>query len=302
MTRVTTTDVRDMKDRGEKIVMMTAYDYPSARLVEEGGADLILVGDTLGMVVLGYDSTLPVTMEDMIHHTKAVVRGSQRALVVGDMPFMSYQTGWQDAMVNAARFMKEAGCGAVKLEGGRRSAETVRKLVEAGIPVMGHIGLTPQSVNQFGGFKVQGKTPAAAVQLMHDAQALEQAGAFAIVLETIPAPARRTADRSGSASRRSASAPVFTATGRCRCSTTCSASTTPSSRSTRGATPRLGDDDPRRSRRGTPRMCASGAFPTAPRELQDGPRRARRAASARAPRRCAGATLWAWTPEPALCS
>jgi 3-methyl-2-oxobutanoate hydroxymethyltransferase len=188
MARITTTDIRDMKKRGEKIVMMTAYDFPSARLVEEGGADAILVGDTLGMVVLGYDSTLPVTMEDMIHHTKAVVRGSQRAMVVGDMPFMSYQTGWQDAMVNAARFMKEAGCGAVKLEGGVRSAEIVQKLVEAGIPVMGHIGLTPQSVNQFGGFKVQGKTPAAAVQLMHDAQALEQAGAFAIVLETIPAP------------------------------------------------------------------------------------------------------------------
>jgi len=188
MTRITTADVREMKKRGEKIVMMTAYDYPSARLVEEGGADLILVGDTLGMVVLGYDSTLPVTMDDMIHHTRAVVRGTQRAMVVGDMPFMSYQTGWQDAMANAARFMKEANCGAVKLEGGVRSAEVVRKLVEAGIPVMGHIGLTPQSVNQFGGFKVQGKTPAAAVQLMHDAQALEQAGAFAIVLETIPAP------------------------------------------------------------------------------------------------------------------
>jgi 3-methyl-2-oxobutanoate hydroxymethyltransferase len=140
------------------------------------------------MVVLGYDSTVPVTMDDMIHHTKAVVRGSSHALVVGDMPFMSYQTGWQDAMKNAARFMQEAGCGAVKLEGGVRSAEIVAKLVEAGIPVMGHIGLTPQSVNQFGGWKVQGKTPAAAVQLMHDAQALEQAGAFAIVLELVPAP------------------------------------------------------------------------------------------------------------------
>jgi 3-methyl-2-oxobutanoate hydroxymethyltransferase len=188
MARLGINDIRNMKKRGEKVVMMTAYDYPSARLVEDGGADMILVGDTLGMVVLGYDSTVPVTMDDMIHHTKAAVRGSQRALVVGDMPFMSYQTGWQDAMVNAARFMKEAGCGAVKLEGGVRSAGIMQKLVEAGIPVMGHIGLTPQSVNQFGGFKVQGKTPAAAVQLMHDAQALEQAGAFAIVLETIPAP------------------------------------------------------------------------------------------------------------------
>jgi 3-methyl-2-oxobutanoate hydroxymethyltransferase len=188
MARISTLDIRDMKRRGEKIVMMTAYDYPSAKLVEQGGADVILVGDTLGMVVLGYDSTVPVTMDDMIHHTKAVVRGTERAMVVGDMPFGSYQTGWQDAMVNAARFMKETGCGAVKLEGGVRSAETVKRLVEAGIPVMGHIGLTPQSVNQLGGFKLQGKTPAAAVQLMHDAQALEQAGAFAIVLETIPAP------------------------------------------------------------------------------------------------------------------
>jgi 3-methyl-2-oxobutanoate hydroxymethyltransferase len=148
---------------------------------------MILVGDTLGMVVLGYDSTVPVTMDDMLHHTKAVVRGSSRALVVGDMPFMSYQTGWQDAMKNAARFLQETGCGAVKLEGGVRSAEAVAKLTEAGIPVVGHIGLTPQSVNQVGGFKVQGKTPAAAVQLMHDAQALEQAGAFAIVLELVPA-------------------------------------------------------------------------------------------------------------------
>jgi 3-methyl-2-oxobutanoate hydroxymethyltransferase len=188
MKRITISDVRDMKSRAEKIVMMTAYDYPSARLVDAAGCDMILVGDTLGMVVLGYDSTVPVTMEDMIHHTKAAVRGSQHALVVGDMPFMSYQTGWQDAMRNAARLMQEAGCQSVKLEGGVRSAEVVGKLVEAGIPVMGHIGLTPQSVNQIGGFKVQGKTPAAAVQLMHDAQALEQAGAFAIVLETIPAP------------------------------------------------------------------------------------------------------------------
>jgi 3-methyl-2-oxobutanoate hydroxymethyltransferase len=177
-----------MKKHGQKIVMMTAYDYPTARLVDEAGADMILVGDTLGMVVLGYDSTLPVTMEDMIHHTRAAVRGAKHAMVVGDMPFMSYQTGWQDAMKNAARFLQETGCGAVKLEGGVRSAEIVQKLVEAGIPVMGHIGLTPQSVNQVGGWKVQGKTPAAAVQLMHDAQALEQAGAFAIVLELVPAP------------------------------------------------------------------------------------------------------------------
>ncbi len=188
MVRITSTEIREMKGRGEKIVMMTAYDCPTGRLVEQGGADAILVGDTLGMVVLGYDSTLPVTMDVMVHHASAVVRGTSHALIIGDLPFMSYQTGWQDAMRNAARFMQEAGCGAVKLEGGVRSAETVRKLVDAGIPVMGHIVLTPQSVNQIGGFKVQGKTPAAAVQLMHDAQALEQAGAFGIVLETIPAP------------------------------------------------------------------------------------------------------------------
>ncbi|MEX2245984.1 MAG: 3-methyl-2-oxobutanoate hydroxymethyltransferase [Dehalococcoidia bacterium] len=188
MPRISVTDLRAMKGRGDKIVMMTAYDCPTARLVEEAGVDVILVGDTLGMVVLGYDSTLPVTMEDMVHHTKAVVRGTSHALVVGDLPFMSYQTGWQDAMKNAGRMMQETGCGAVKLEGGVRSAEIVRRIAEAGIPVMGHIGLTPQSVHQFGGFKLQGKTMAAAVQLMRDAQALEQAGAFAIVLETIPAP------------------------------------------------------------------------------------------------------------------
>jgi 3-methyl-2-oxobutanoate hydroxymethyltransferase len=139
------------------------------------------------MVVLGYDSTLPVTMADMIHHTKAVVRGSQRAHVVADMPFMSYQAGPEDALRNAGRLMQEAGAQSVKLEGGRTVAETVRRLVEAGIPVMGHIGLTPQSLHQFGGYKVQGKTPAAAVKLLNDAQALEEAGAYAIVLETIPA-------------------------------------------------------------------------------------------------------------------
>ncbi len=184
--RVSITDLKAMKERGEKIVMFTAYDYTGAHLLDEAGVPIILVGDSLGMVVLGYDSTIPVTMEDMIHHTKAVVRGSQRAMVVGDMPFMSYQTGWQDAMRNAARFMQEAGCGAVKLEGGVRSAEMVQKLTEAGIPVMGHIGLTPQSVNQFGGYKVQGKTPAAAVRLLNDAVALQEAGAYAVVLECVP--------------------------------------------------------------------------------------------------------------------
>lgn len=186
MARRSVTDIQAMKRRGEKIVMITAYDFPSARLVDDA-ADIILVGDTLGMVVLGYDSTLPVTMDDMIHHTKAVVRGSERALVVGDMPFMSYQASEDDALRNAARFLQEAGATAVKLEGGERSASVVRRLVEAGIPVMGHIGLTPQSVNQFGGYKAQGKTRAEAEQLLRDARAIEAAGAFAVVLEVVPA-------------------------------------------------------------------------------------------------------------------
>ncbi|HEU4759854.1 MAG TPA: 3-methyl-2-oxobutanoate hydroxymethyltransferase [Dehalococcoidia bacterium] len=185
--RISITDLKAMKKRGEKIAMLTAYDYPSARLVEEAGVSLILVGDSLGMVVLGYDSTIPVTMDEMLHHVKAVVRGSRRAHVVADMPFMSYQAGPQDALRNAGRMLKEGGAQSVKLEGGLRVAETVRTLVEAGIPVMGHLGLTPQSVNQFGGYKVQGKTPAAAVRLLNDAAALEQAGAYAVVLETIPA-------------------------------------------------------------------------------------------------------------------
>lgn len=188
MPRLTIEDLKRKKRDGEKIAMVTAYDYPSARLVDEAGADIILVGDTLGMVVLGYDTTIPVTMDDMIHHTKAVVRGSQRALVVGDMPFMSYQVSPEEALRNAGRFLQEAGCQAVKLEGGVHMAPTVKRLVEVGIPVMGHIGLTPQSVHQLSGFKVQGKTPAAAVKLLNDAHALEEAGAFAIVLETIPAP------------------------------------------------------------------------------------------------------------------
>jgi 3-methyl-2-oxobutanoate hydroxymethyltransferase len=155
--------------------------------VEEAGVPIILVGDSLAMVVLGYDTTIPVTMEEMLHHVKAVVRGTHRAHIVADMPFMSYQASPQEALRNAGRMLKEGGAQSVKLEGGQRVAETVRLLVSAGIPVMGHLGLTPQSVNQFGGYKVQGKTPAAAVKLVNDAVALEQAGAYAIVLETIPA-------------------------------------------------------------------------------------------------------------------
>jgi 3-methyl-2-oxobutanoate hydroxymethyltransferase len=185
--RVSVTDLKVMKKRGEKIVMITAYDYPSARLVEEAGVPLILVGDTLGMVVLGYDTTVPVTVEDIIHHAGAVVRGTSKAHVVADMPFMSYQTGPEDALRNAGRLLKEAGAQSVKLEGGTTVAPTVKKLVDAGIPVMGHIGLTPQSVNQLGGYKVQGKTPAAAVRLINDAVALQEAGAYAVVLELVPA-------------------------------------------------------------------------------------------------------------------
>lgn len=188
MARITINELKTMKRRGEKIPMLTAYDYPSARVLDEAGVPIMLVGDSLAMVVLGYSSTLSVTMEDMIHHTRAVVRGSQRAHVVFDMPFMSYQASVEEALTNAGRALREAGANSVKLEGGRAMADTVRRLVEVGIPVMGHIGLTPQSVNQLGGFRLQGKTPAAAVRLLNDAQALEQAGAYAIVLETIPAP------------------------------------------------------------------------------------------------------------------
>ena len=185
--RVSVTDLKALKKRGEKIVMITAYDYPSARLVEEAGVPLILVGDTLGMVVLGYDTTVPVTVDDIIHHAKAVVRGTSKAHVIADMPFMSYQSGPEEALRNAGRMLKEAGAQSVKLEGGVSVAPTVKKLVDAGIPVMGHIGLTPQSVNQFGGYKVQGKTPAAAVKLINDAVALQEAGAYAVVLELVPA-------------------------------------------------------------------------------------------------------------------
>jgi len=185
--RITINQIKEMKQRGEKIAMLTAYDYSTAKLVDEAGIPLILVGDSLGMVVLGYESTIPVTMEEMLHHTKAVVRGTKQAMVIGDMPFMTYHISVDDALYNAARFIQEGGTQAVKLEGGVTVAEKVRRIVECGIPVMGHIGLTPQSIHQFGGFKLQGKTPEAAARLLEDARALEEAGAFAIVLETIPA-------------------------------------------------------------------------------------------------------------------
>jgi 3-methyl-2-oxobutanoate hydroxymethyltransferase len=186
--RVTINKIKEMKQKGEKITMLTAYDYTTARIVDEAGVPLILVGDSLGMVVLGYDSTIPVTLDVMLHHTKAVVRGTSKAHVTGDMPFMTYHVSIEDAMRNAARFIQEAGCQSVKLEGGVTVAEKVRRIVDCGIPVMGHIGLTPQSINQLGGHRIQGKTPEAAKRLLDDAIALDEAGAFAVVLETVPAP------------------------------------------------------------------------------------------------------------------
>jgi 3-methyl-2-oxobutanoate hydroxymethyltransferase len=184
--RTTPDQLRVMKQRGERIPMLTAYDYSMASILDAAGVPILLVGDTLGMVVLGYESTLPVTLEDIIRHSQAVVRGTKNAMVVADLPFLTFQVSREETMRNAGRVMKEAGVQAVKLEGGKRVAETVHALVEAGIPVMGHLGLTPQSVNVTGGFKVQGKTEAAARTLLEDAKLLEQAGVFSIVLELVP--------------------------------------------------------------------------------------------------------------------
>ena len=189
--KVTVRTLQRKKMRGEPITMMTAYDYPTARWVDEAGIDVILVGDSLGMVVLGFPNTLPVTMGIMLHHCKAVARGARRALLVGDMPFMSFQVSVEETVRNAGRFLQEAGMDAVKLEGGRERVDAVRALVDAGIPVMGHIGLTPQRVHQFGGFRMQGRTAEAARRLVEDALALEEAGVFAIVLEMVPAQVAR---------------------------------------------------------------------------------------------------------------
>lgn len=175
------------RDKGEPITMLTAYDYPSARLVDRAGVDAILVGDSLAMVVLGHDDTLSVTMDEMLHHARAVRRGASSALLIGDMPFMSYQAEVADGVRSAGRFIQEAGMDAVKLEGGRSVVRTVRAIVRAGIPVQGHIGLTPQSVNMLGGWRVQGRTAEAAQSLLEDALALEDAGCFTIVLESVPA-------------------------------------------------------------------------------------------------------------------
>lgn len=183
----TVTTFQEMKQKKEKISMLTAYDYSTAKLVDEAGINSILVGDSLGNVILGYEDTISVTMEDMIHHGAAVSRGAKNALVVIDMPFMSYQTSVYDAVVNAGRLMKEGRGQAVKLEGGREVCPQIKAIVDASIPVMAHLGLTPQSINAFGGFKVQGKTEAAAKKLLEDAKAVEEAGAFAVVLECVPA-------------------------------------------------------------------------------------------------------------------
>jgi 3-methyl-2-oxobutanoate hydroxymethyltransferase len=182
----TTPDVRRFKERGERFAMVTAYDYPTARLADQAGIPLILVGDTLGMVVLGHSTTLPVTVDDMVHHAAAVSRGASEALLIGDLPFMSYQPSVELAMISAGRLMKEGGMHAVKLEGGERVLESVSRLTAAGVPVMAHLGLTPQSVRAIGGFRVQGRTPSAAQRILHDARALEQAGAFSLVLEAVP--------------------------------------------------------------------------------------------------------------------
>ncbi len=184
--KFTITDFREKKREGRKITMLTAYDYPTARIIDEAGIDSILIGDSLGMVVLGYDSTVPVTMDEMIHHSKAVRRGTKYAFLIGDMPFMSYQVSKEEAIRNAGRFMKEAGCDAVKLEGGYAVAETVEAIVDAGMPVLGHLGLTPQSVSKLGGFRVQGKDFASAKKMLEEALMLEKVGCFAIVLECVP--------------------------------------------------------------------------------------------------------------------
>ncbi len=186
--KVTVHDIQKAKQENRKLVMVTAYDYPFGLMADEAEADIVLVGDSLGMVVMGLEGTVGVTVEDMIHHIKAVMRGCKTCLVVGDMPFMSYNTSIREAIANAGRLMKEGGCDVVKLEGGVHFAPVVEAIVKAGIPVQGHIGLTPQTASALGGFKMQGKDAVAAKQILEDAQAIEAAGAFSIVLEAVPAP------------------------------------------------------------------------------------------------------------------
>jgi 3-methyl-2-oxobutanoate hydroxymethyltransferase len=184
---VTILDLQKMKDAGQRIAMLTAYDFLSAQILDDAGIPVILVGDSLGMVMLGYDSTVPVTIDEMLHHTRAVARGAPTSLVVADMPFGTYQDGPSQALASATRFLKEANANAVKIEGGGRMVEVTARLVEAGIPVMAHLGLTPQSVNQFGGFRVQGRSDDAKARILADARDLEAAGAFSLVLEAVPA-------------------------------------------------------------------------------------------------------------------
>ena len=184
--KITTRSFHKKKLEGELITMLTAYDYPTAMILDRSGIDSILVGDSLGMVVLGYENTLRVTMEDMLHHCRAVARGAEYALLIGDMPFMSYQASVEDAVRNAGRFLQEGSMDAVKLEGGKERTDAIRAIVSSGIPVMGHMGLTPQSVHQFGGFRAQGKTAAAAIRLYQDALLLQEAGCFSLVLESVP--------------------------------------------------------------------------------------------------------------------
>ena len=185
--KITTHTFQQKKKKRQPISMLTAYDYPTALAMDQAGVDSILVGDSLGMVVLGYENTLPVTMDDMLHHCKAVSRGAKSALLIGDMPFMSYQLSPQEALRNAGRFLQEAGMDAIKLEGGKERLDTIRLIISAGIPVMGHLGLTPQSVHQLGGFRAQGKLASAAEQILEDAHLLQKAGCFSLVLESIPA-------------------------------------------------------------------------------------------------------------------
>jgi len=186
--KITVLDVKQAKKDGRRLVMVTAYDYPFGLMADEAGVDIVLIGDSLGMVVMGLKGTVEVTMEHMIHHIRAVVRGCKRPLVVGDMPFMSYNTSIREAIINAGRLMKEGGCDVVKLEGGVDFASTVGAIVKAGIPVQGHIGLTPQTASALGGFKMQGKDARAAMRIIDDAKALEDAGVFSMILEAVPAP------------------------------------------------------------------------------------------------------------------
>jgi len=184
--KITVSNFRESKRTGRKITMLTAYDYPTAKIIDQSGVDAILVGDSLGMVVLGYEDTTRVTMEDMVHHTKAVVRGAKRAMVVADMPFLSYHMGIYESVRNAGKLVNEAGCKAIKLEGGEEVVEDIKAIIRAGIPVMGHLGYTPQSINIFGGHKAQGKTFETAKKIYKDALLLQEAGVFAIVLECVP--------------------------------------------------------------------------------------------------------------------